>query len=227
MITFVLLTAGALCISIILLWYFSQKWRGRINELAPLLNCLACIAALTVFLQFYMTLMHYRETTKNHLVEERAKFNSRMTALASEIICNIQICNQLISEKATYLNGTTVPGLRFNFAVAQDMIRTGEITHHKLRSELMSLITQMQSINTVIEQNMSLMITKHMADEKRQAEIKILMINTMKKLLSHIDPIRSQLVGTQGYLEEFWNSPEKFQKEDYLRKKLLPDALIR
>ena len=174
-----------------------------------------------------MTLKFSEETTNKHLIEERAKFNSRMTALASEIISNIQICNLFNSEKDDYLNGFTVPGIRFNFVVAQDMIRTGEITHHKLRSELMSLISQMRSVNTVIEQSVSLMLAKSTADKERKAEIKAMMIHTMKNLLNHIDPIRNQLTDTQSYFDEFWNSPEEFQKEDYLRKKLIPDALIR
>jgi hypothetical protein len=120
-----------------------------------------------------------------------------------------------------------VPGVRFEFVVAEDMIRTGEITHHKLRSEMISLVFQMRSVNAVIEQNISLMMTKSMAAQTQQAEITLQMAHSMKNLLNHIDPIRKQLAGTQGYLEEFWNSPEKFQKEEYLRRKLLPDVLIR
>ncbi len=195
--------------------------------MAPLLTCLACIAALTVFLQFYLTLKLDAETTERHSIEERAKFISRMTALASEILNNIQICNLMNSEKDSYLNGTMVPGVRFEFVVAEDMIRTGEIAHHKLRSEMMSLVFQMRSVNSVIEQNMSLMMTKGMAAQSQQAELKFRMVHSMKNLLKHIEPIRNQLAGTQSYLEEFWNSPEKFQKEEYLRKNLLPDALIR
>jgi hypothetical protein len=174
-----------------------------------------------------MTLKLSEEATKNHLIEERAKFNSRMTALGSEIINNIQICNLLNSERTDYLNGATVPGIRFDFSVTQDMIRTGEITHHKLRAELISLIAQMRSVNDVIEQNISLMMTKNMVDQKRQAEIKKMMVHTTENVLNHVDHIKNQLAGTQSYFEEFWSSPEKFEKDDYLRKKLLPDALIR
>ncbi len=227
MITVTLAFLATLCVAIICLWITVPKWRSRIDELTSLLTCLSSIATLTVFLQFYQTWKLAAEASDAHNKEELAKFNSRMSALASEIVNNIEICNLFNSEKDRYLSGSTVPGIRFEFGVAQDMIRSGEITHHKLRAELVSLITQMRSENAVIQENMTMMITRGIAAPAQQPEIQQRIIRVMTQFMGHVEHIRTQLAGTHGYLEEFWKSPQSFQTEDYLHNKLIPDSLIR
>jgi branched-subunit amino acid ABC-type transport system permease component len=216
-----------LCVAILAAWFWRPAWRPIIERSSPVFSLLASIATLTIFLQFYQTFQQSTADATEKKREACAHFNSRMTALASEVLANISTCNLFAAEKEDYISGVTVSGIRFRYDVASDMIRTGEITHHKLRAELMSLISQMQSLNTVIEQNMQLMITKSMADPARQDVIRERLAASMQQLLTHTEKIRSQLANTQPLLDEFWQNPQRFTDESYLRDRLIPDGLIR
>lgn len=74
---------------------------------------------------------------------------------------------------------------------------------------------------------MQLMITKSMADPVRQDAIRQRMAASMQQLLKHAEKIRSQLTDTQPLLEEFWQNPQRFNDESYLRNRLIQDGRIR
>jgi hypothetical protein len=136
-------------------WFSRPAWRQTIESGSSVFSLVASILTLSVFLQFYQTYRQAADDAAEKDRQRRARFVARMSALSSEILSNILTCNLFDGEKDAYLAGTTVPGIRFRYDVAADMIRSGEITHHKLRAELMSLISQMESLNTVIERTCS------------------------------------------------------------------------
>jgi hypothetical protein len=227
MIRAILILLALTCVGIMVAWFARPAWRQTIKSGSPVFSLIASILTLTVFLQFYQT---YRQAADDAAAKDReirARFVARMSALSSEILANISTCNLFNGEKDAYLAGTTVPGIRFHYDVAADMIRTGEITHHKLRAELMSLISQMESLNTVIEQNMQLMIAYSTIDPSRQEAIHGRIVSSMQQLLDHAKSVRSQLAATQPLLEEFWKDPQKYANESYLRDRVIPDAVIR
>jgi hypothetical protein len=215
------------CVTILVVWFARPAWRHTIESGSSVSSLVASILTLSVFLQFYQIYRQGAEDAAEKDRQNRARFVARMSALSSEILSNISTCNLFRGEKDTYLAGTTVPGIRFHYDVAADMIRTGEITHHKLRAELMSLITQMESLNTVIEQNMQLMVTKSTVDPSRQDAIRGRIVASMQQLLAHAESVRFQLAATQPLLEEFWKNAQKYADESYLHDRLIPDAVIR
>ena len=216
-----------ICVAILVSWSALPAWRQTIESLSPVFSLVASIGTLTVFLQFYQT---YRQAVQDAAEKDRqirARFVARMSALKSEVLANILTCNLFNGEKDACLAGTMVPGIRFHYDVAADMIRTGEITHHKLRAELMSLISQMESLNTVIEQNMQFMIAKSTVDPSRQEAVHGRIVSSMQHLLNKAGSVRSQLAATQPMLEEFWKNPQKYSDESYLCDRLISDAVIR
>jgi hypothetical protein len=222
-----LLFLALICITILVAWFSRPAWRQSIESGASVFSLVASIVTLSVFLQFYQVYRQAADDAVERDQQIRARFVARMSALSSEILSNISTCNLFNGEKDAYLAGSTVPGIRFRYDVAADMIRSGEITHHKLRAELMSLISQMESLNTVIEQSMQLMIAKSTIDPSRQDAVRGRIVSSMQQLLKHTSSIRSQLAATQPLLEEFWKDPQKYAAESYLRDRLIPDAVIR
>jgi hypothetical protein len=146
-----------------------------------------------------------------------------MTALASEVIYNIQTCNLLDKEKEEYLSGNTVPNIRFRYDVGNHMLLTGEITHHKLRAALMTLISQMEAMNAVIDQGIQQMILRPSIDPTRLDAIRASSRTHMQYILGRTKLIREQLADTQPFYDEFWKAPEKFNEETYLKDRLIPD----
>src|SRR5438105_11058532 len=135
MIKAILILVLAVCIGIIVVWFARPARRAAIDSISSVFSLVASIVALTVFLQFYQTYRQVADDDAEKKRQARAQFISRMTALSSEILSNISTCSLFDGEKDQYLAGKTVPGIRFRYDVAADMIRTGEITHHKLRAE--------------------------------------------------------------------------------------------
>jgi fucose permease len=227
MIKKILITLGILCVTIIILWFACPLSRSFFESLGSLFTLISSLLALTVFLNFYIEIEKAKNENEQKRKEEKMKFNSRMTALGSEIVNNIQLCDLFESERENHINGNEVPNLYFEYSVMSNMIINGDITYHKFRAELTSLILQMKSINNLILSQQQLMIFKNFAPTEKYEALKNRTINSMKLLHSKVPIIKDQLVSTQPLFEEFWENPDKFIDEQYLKEKMIPEALIR
>jgi hypothetical protein len=227
MIKIILGIFGTLCISIIFSWFYSPYIKELILELNPLFSLIASLLALTIFLQFYYEFNKAKNERKEKIAEGKAKMNSKMVALGSEIINNIQLCNLFESDKERHLQGVEVPNVYFEHSVSENMIINGEITFHKLRSELGSLSTQMKSLNSLINSQKQLMIFKGFAPIERRVDLTQSTINSMRLLHSKIPLIKKQLIEIEPLFKEQWDNPKKYIEENYLKDKMLTDALIR
>jgi len=216
-----------ICVAIIIAWYAVPSWRPHLENASSVFSLVASIIALTVFIQFVYTFQEEAKAHEEIRKSEKAKFTARITALSSEILSNISVCNLFESEKEDYLSGKTVPGIRYEYSVAQNMIQTGEITHHRLRAELMSVISQMRSLNTAIEHAMQLMIFKSMTDPSNDDRIRNALQHSSTHIVNKSEKLRKQLGDMQPLIEEFYKSPLEYGDEKYLKDKLIPDALIR
>lgn len=227
MVKWTLIILGLICLAVSILWFSDESAKKFINEIGPLLSIIATLLALTIFLQFYNEFEKTKKDTKVRKQEERAKLNSKMVALGSEIINNIQLCNLFIEDKPRHLTGNEVPNIYFEYSVMNNMVINGEINHHKLRSELTSLISQMKSINSLIQTQQQLMIFKSFAPNENQDALKNRTITSMVLMHSKIPLIRHQLTEIEPFFKELWNNPEKFIDEKYLKEKMIPEALMR
>jgi len=222
-----LIILGILCLTITILWFTYPKSKSFFESLGSLFTLVSSILALTIFLQFYVELEKAKSDNKQKRTEEKAKFNSRMTALGSELVNNIRLCNLYVAEKENNLKGIEVPSILFDYSVMNNMIINGDITSHKLRAELSSLLAQMIALNNLIQTQQQLMIFKNFAPNERQDALKMRTITIMIFFHSKIPLIKNQLIKTEPLFTEFWNEPEKFLDEKYLKENFLPDALIR
>lgn len=222
-----LIFIGVMCVAILITWLGKPAWRPAIESASSVFSLVASVAALTVFAQFYVTFTQANDATAEKDRLARALLVSRVTALSAEIASNIQVCNLMQGEQDLYQSGTMVPGIKFQFFVSSDLIRTGEITHHKLRAELMSLIMQMEALNSVIERSAYHMMFRGALGQEGREAINMSMAASMHLLLSKISPLRTQLIETQPLIEELLMDPNKYADEEYLRGKLLSDGLIR
>lgn len=210
-----------------ILWFYSPKMKKFIEENGPLFSAIATLVGLTVFIQFYSENEKTRIENQEKRQEEKAKFNARMVALSSEIVNDILLCNLFNADKERHISGTEVPNVLLEYSVMSSMIINGDITSHRLRAELTSLKGQMESLNRLIELQQQLMIFKNFAPPERQEGLKQRTIASMTLLHKKVPLIRKQLADTQPLLEDFWNDPEKYSNEDYLKNRLLPEALVR
>ena len=220
MVIFSLIILVIICVLVSILWFKKPSARKFIKDNGPLFSAIATLIALTVFIQFY-------RDNQEKSQEEMAKHNSKMVALGSEIINNVELCNLFEAEKEGHLKGVEVPNIFFEYSVMSSMIMNGDITHHKLRAELTSLKAQMESINRLIQTQQQLMIFKSFAPLDRQEALKQRTIVSMLLLHSKTPLIRQQLAATEPLFKEFWNNPEKYMDESYLKNNMLPEALIR
>jgi hypothetical protein len=227
MVKWTLIILACLCVTITIFWFNSPKAKKFIDDIGPLFSVISSLLALTVFLQFYNEIEKTKNESKEKRQEEKARLNSRMVALGSEIINNIQLCNLLEDEKENHLKGIEVPNVLFEYSVTDNLVVSGDITYHKLRSELTSLMAQMKSINNLIQAQQQLMIFKNFAPVDRQEALKQRTITSMALLHTKVPLIRQQLAATEPLFKELWNNPEKFIDEAYLKDKMLPEALIR
>ena len=215
------------CIAILAAWLLNPAWRQTIESASPVLSLVASIAALTVFAQFYITFSQASEVAAEKERVSRALLISRITALSAEIISNIQLCNLFESEKDQYLSGNVVPSMKFRFLVASDLVRSGEVTHHKLRAELTSLIMQMEVLNGVIDRSAYQMNFRSALPPAGLEGINKSLAAAMHLLLTKSPAVREQLAATQPLVEEFIQDPRKYADEKYLLGKLISDGLIR
>ncbi|QJI28938.1 hypothetical protein HKK55_09500 [Pseudomonas sp. ADAK18] len=222
-----LVLIGVLCFAVLIAWLGKPAWREAIESASSVFSLVASVAALTVFAQFYVTFTQSNEAIAEKDRLARALLVSRITALSAEIISNIQVCNLLQGDKDLYQSGTTVPGIKFQFFVASDLIRSGEITHHKLRAELMSLIMQMEVLNSIIERSAYQMSFRGAFGQEGREAMNKSMGASIHLLLSKASLIRVQLAATQPLIEELLQDPNKYADEEYLRSRLVPDGLIR
>lgn len=227
MVKWTLIILACICVTVAIFWFANTKTKKFIVDIGPLLSVISSLLALTVFLQFYNEIEKTKNESQEKRQEEKARLNSKMVALGSEIINNIQLCNLFEAEKENQLKGIEVPNVFFEYSVMDNMIISGDITYHKLRSELSSLMAQMKSINRLIQTQQQLMIFKNFAPEDRQDALKQRTITSMILLHSKVPLIRQQLAATEPLFKELWNNPEKFIDENYLKDKMLPEALIR
>lgn len=227
MVKWSLIILAIICIMASVLWFSNAKAKKFIEDVGPLFSVIATLLALTIFLQFYNEFSKTKKEDEAKKQEERVRLNSKMVALGSEIINDIQLCNLFEAEKGNHLNGTEVPNIYFEYSVMSNMVINGDINHHKLRSELASLITQMKSINNLVQSQQQLMIFKNFAPADRQEALKQRTITSMTLLHSKIPLIRQQLAETEPLFKDLWNNPQKFIDEKYLKDNMVPEALIR
>lgn len=227
MVKWTLIILAIICIATSILWFCNEKIKKFIEDIGPLFSVIATILAVTIFLQFYNEFSKSKKEEETKKCEEKAKHNSKMVALGSEIINNIQICNLFESEKENHLTGIEVPNIYFEYSVMENMIINGDITHHKLRAEMTSLIIQMKSINNLIFSQQQLMLFKGFAPADRQETLKQRTIISMELLHSKIPLIRIQLTEAESLFREFWNNPKQYINEEYLKDNLLKEAPVR
>lgn len=227
MIKIILTLIALLCFALLVSWYLEPSWRETIESASSIFSLLASIVTLTIFIQFYQTYIMWKQSENERERASRAQFTARMTALASEILSNIQTCKMFESEREFYLTGNITPNIRFRYDVSANLIRTGEVTHHKLRAELMSLITQMEALNAMVDMSFQQMIMRPAVDPARLQAMNEWSIRNMEKFLEKITHVRKQLANTETLYDEFWKDPQKFNDETYLHDHLIPDALIR
>jgi len=216
-----------LCVGLLAAWFCNPAWRQTIESLSTVFSLVASIAALTVFAQFYVTFSQATEAAAEKERVARALLVSRITALSAEIIANIQLCNLFESEQTQYQSGNVVPSMKFRYLVASDLIRSGEITHHKLRAELTSLLMQMEVLNSVIERSAYQMNFRGAFGPTGLESINNSLSAAVHLVLSKAPAIREQLVATQPLIEEFFQDPNKYANEAYLREKLVSEGQIR
>lgn len=106
MIVFVISIFGFICLLIILGYSFLPKIRSSIEKASPLFGFIASILALLIFLQFYQTVKDSRLELERHRQEKVNQFNAKMSAIGSELLNNLLLCNVFISEKDGYINGS-------------------------------------------------------------------------------------------------------------------------
>lgn len=222
-----LILIGVLCFAVLMAWLGKPEWREAIESASSVFSLVASFAALTVFAQFYVMFNQSNEAIAEKDRLARALLVSRITALSAEITSNILLCNILQEEKDLYHSGTTVPGIKFHFFVSIDLVRSGEITHHKLRAELMSLIMQMEALNSIMERSAYQMNFLGAFGQEGREAMKTSMKASMQLLLSKASLVRAQLAATQPFIEELLQDPNKYADEKYLRGRLVPDGLIR
>lgn len=227
MVKWTLIILAIICITTSILWFCNDKANKFIEDIGPLFSVIATILAVTIFLQFYNEFSKSKKEEEIKRIEERARHNSKMVALGSEIINSIQICNLFESEKENHLKGEEVPNVYFEYSVSENMIINGDITHHKLRAELTSLIMQMKSINSLIFSQQQLMLFKGFASNDKQEALKQRTIISMELLHSKTPLIRQQLIKVEPLFRELWNNPEEYINEEYLKNNLLKEALVR
>lgn len=218
---------GVMCIAVLITWLGKPAWRPAIESASSVFSLVASVAALTVFAQFYVTFTQSNEAAAEKDRLARALLVSRITALSAEITSNIQICNLMQEEKYLYQSGTTVPGIKFQVFVASDLVSSGEITHHQLRAELMSLIMQMEALNSIVDRSGYQMSFSGAFGKEGSEAMKMSMAASMQLLLSKTPPLKVQLAATQPLIEELLQDPNKYADEEYLRGRLVPDGLIR
>lgn len=227
MVKWSLIILALICLAISILWLSSTNAKKIIEEINPLFSVIATVLALTIFLQFYNEVKKVNDENQQKRLVEKARLNSKMVALGSEIINNIQLCNLYESEKENHLKGIEVPNIFFEYSVMNSMIINGDITYHKLRAELTSLMAQMKSINSLVQTQQQLMIFKNFASLDRQESLNQRTIASMTLFHSKVPLIKQQLIEVEPLFKELWNHPERYIDENYLKEKMIPEALIR
>lgn len=227
MIKWTLIILAIICIATSVFWFCNERFKKFIEDIGPLFSVLASLLAVTIFLQFYNDYSKSKKDEDLKKQEEKARHNSKMVALGSEIMNNIQICNLYDAERENHLTGKEVPNIYFEYSVIENMIINGDITHHKLRAELTSLILQMKSINNLILSQQQVMIFKNFASVDRFADIQQRTISSMSLLHAKTPLIKKQLIEVEPLFRELWDNPEIYITDDYLKNKLLNEAQLR
>lgn len=221
------LLLSLLFLAIVILWFACNPFDNFVRENSALLSLLGGLSVLAIFIQIYQADRQILLETNKTRIENRARRVSRITALSSEIIANIQTCNLYASERDKFIANHTTPTVRFRYETAIDMIRQGEIGHHQLRANLISIIDQLEIINTLVFMNM---LRTHLSTMLPRENVPIYyqsLTASLTQIYDAVAKIRNQLASTQPQIEEFLNNPDNYSKESYLRERLIPDGLIK
>lgn len=220
------LLLSSLFLAIVILWFACNPFDNLVRENSALLSLLGGLSVLAVFIQIYQADRQILLEANKTRAENRAHRVSRITALSSEIISNIQICNLYAREREEFIANHTASTVRFRYETAVDMICQGEIGHHQLRANLISIIDQLESINAIIFMNMLRVHLSPMLPSENAPLYYESLRSSLTKMYDLVANIRGQLANTQPQIEEFLSDPDKYLGERYLRERLIPDGLI-
>jgi len=227
MIVFVISIFGFICLLIILGYSFLPKIRSSIEKASPLFGFIASILALLIFLQFHQTVKDSRLELERHRQEKVNQFNAKMSAIDSELLNNLLLCNVFISEKDGYINGSKIARYKFRYSTIQNAIDSGDILSHELRAKLIAICYQMESANLIMETNYLVSRTSHMQSISKRDQSKCVDAASMQKFSEKVEQIRKRIGEAQSSFEEYWQSPDGFGKDMYLKDDLMQEGLMK
>lgn len=218
--------AGLVCIAFIAIWWLIPSWRTNIEKIAPILSISASIATLTVFAQFYIIFSQAKTNELEKKQQSRAYFVGRITALNAEILANLKVCEIIQNDCRDFPKNLTTPGIKFSLITIRHLVETGEITHHSLRAELLTLIIKMTAINSVIERNAFLISVGQSIGNSKKEIIDIQLHSSTEHILEKSRDIQRNLKNTQPLIAEFIKDPNPYNQESYLIGELKNQGLI-
>ena len=149
-----------LYVLVFLFWCLSKSVRSLSEKLGPLLNLLSIMAALTVFVQLYMTIDLFNVTKKLDYEDKIKHFEARMSTLETELQENLNVCKFMLENKDDIVREShliqTIPQTIFYFPMLEGSLRLGEIGSKDLLVELYHAYHYMMQSQKIMDRTVSL-----------------------------------------------------------------------
>ena len=144
-----------LYVFMILFWCLSKSVRSYSGAIS-LLNLLSIMAALSVFVQLYMTIDLFNVTKKLEYEDKIKQFEARMSTLETELQGNLNVCSFILENQNEIARGSHIPQNHFYFPMLEGSLRLGEIVSKDLLVELYGAYHYMTLSQKIMDRTVNL-----------------------------------------------------------------------
>ena len=147
-------------------------YSGWLEANKAFLDSLSIIGFVGLIVSLSLTIWHFNSTQEKQRKEQLAAFASRMMILETELEVNAHVLSKELLEPYTEQQrqnaALSVPESRFQVAILERTLTSGDIIHADTRILLWNLYRSMSATNSLLSHALKIRHTEHMTDPRDQ-----------------------------------------------------------
>lgn len=175
-----------------------------------ILRELLSVATFLALVGIVLSIRQFNADRVKSTNQENQEFNSRMSALGTELAVNLLVCDQILAQ-ATVTNGLQFPETRFMIEVLPAVLISGEIHDYQLRHLLASLHHQICVADRQQEHTLLLHFLDglYMQDTKGRQNTQLMLKTQITRDRNTAGEIRALILASFSSWMHFWKSNER------------------
>ncbi len=163
-INYLIALLGVTSIYLIIIFWLLNKGMlsGSDSNFKNIVSIVALIANILVVVGFFVTFMLFHQEQKVTTQRLEDAYNARIETLKKEIAVNIGISDEILKMED---DTTSLPESKFEFAILENFLKSGDIKNEKLTNAWNSYRT-MKTANNLLEKALAVLYYEHIADPR-------------------------------------------------------------